>query len=540
MSVVRARPGPEIRADVWRLAGPDLMPSGIAASEPEPRAASGAPPERSGTESNVSDLVWMMDNNLNVRYISPFPARLTGLPTPEMMNHALQDALSPATYEQTLALLHEQLEAERQGQGDPFRARNIEIANKRRDGSTFWVEVRVWGLRDFNSRLDGFLGISRDITGRKLAEQRLQALLQGAPDAVLYQTGGGTDYFSPNARELLGLTAEELGRDRSRFSERIHTEDQPRVAAAHAEWRCQGAVGVLETEFRFQRPDRTELWLLERTRAAFRTPAGQLSVIGVLTDITARKRTDEELARLRRGLEDMVRTGSAELETTRRELARRDKLALLGEIAGSIARELRGPLQAIEGEAALIRTTGNGRLPDRVDAGIQAIEEQSARAGAAITALLDVAQDRPAEPRRVRINKLIFDALSGLRIPSGIRVERVEPAPAPDVLVDPNQIAVALKSLLRNAVQAMGEKGRLAIEVRSDAGFVSVIVRDTGTCIPADTIDLLFDPLAAAGTTGNGLGLVICRNFVERNGGTVEVRSAPGQGSTFTIRLPGA
>jgi len=108
----------------------------------------------------------------------------------------------------------------------------------------------------------------------------------------------------------------------------------------------------------------------------------------------------------------------------------------------------------------------------------------------------------------------------------------------PPLFVDPAQISQVLASLVTNAYQAMPEKGDLTLSAHAKNDTVVLSVSDTGPGIPGATKDKLFEPLFTTRARGIGLGLAISRNLVEANGGTIDVESVEGVGSTFAVSLP--
>ena len=146
----------------------------------------------------------------------------------------------------------------------------------------------------------------RDITERKRGEERLRFLLQSVPNAVLYQTGGGVEYVSPNVGDLLGYPAAALVAERGLFPSLIHPDDRPAVDGEFQAWLAAGAGGVHEKEFRVRRKDGQYIWLLDRTRLAFRADDGRRSTLGVLVDITARKEAERALRDSERSYRDSL------------------------------------------------------------------------------------------------------------------------------------------------------------------------------------------------------------------------------------------
>jgi signal transduction histidine kinase len=122
---------------------------------------------------------------------------------------------------------------------------------------------------------------------------------------------------------------------------------------------------------------------------------------------------------------------------------------------------------------------------------------------------------------------------------AGIEV-RVEAEPGLLAPVDEGQLRQALLNLVRNAREAMGGAGLLALRARRADGAVELSVADSGPGIPAAEQARIFDPFFTTKKRGTGLGLTLTQQIVAGHGGTIELSSAPGAGTTFTVRLPGA
>jgi signal transduction histidine kinase len=109
----------------------------------------------------------------------------------------------------------------------------------------------------------------------------------------------------------------------------------------------------------------------------------------------------------------------------------------------------------------------------------------------------------------------------------------------PVAMIDPQQIGQVLGNLVSNAYQAMPNGGTLTISAQSEAGWVKLSIADTGVGMASETMEKVFEPLFTTKAKGIGLGLAVSKNLVEVNGGTIEVESREGQGTTFTLNLPG-
>jgi signal transduction histidine kinase len=156
-----------------------------------------------------------------------------------------------------------------------------------------------------------------------------------------------------------------------------------------------------------------------------------------------------------------------------------------------------------------------------------------------ISSLLDFASQKPPTLRKVDLKDVVNKALSGIDVPGNVEVvSRIDEA-LPEVIADPDQLGQVFTNIAYNAVQAMPEGGRLAVECQaSGSEKVIISITDTGVGIPAEVLPRLFEPLFTTRAKGIGLGLAIAKTLVEGHGGTIEVQSEMGQGTTFTIILP--
>lgn len=226
------------------------------------------------------------------------------------------------------------------------------------------------------------------------------------------------------------------------------------------------------------------------------------------------------------------------LEQHHEQLLRSDRLATVGELAASLAHELRNPLAGIAGALRVLAE----RLP--ADDGSQELladlQAQIARMNKTLTDLLQHA--RPPEPQRIEVdlNALLEQSLRFL--PRGrVEVIRDYDESLPPVRVDPSLLHQAFLNVLVNAHQAMPQGGRLTVRTRRGAPGshgVEVQIQDTGVGIHPEHLPRIFQPFFTTKSQGTGLGLAIAARAVEQHGGRISVESVPGRGSTFTITFP--
>jgi len=231
----------------------------------------------------------------------------------------------------------------------------------------------------------------------------------------------------------------------------------------------------------------------------------------------------------------------------------RDRLAALGEMAAGLAHEIRNPLGAIKGAAQLLMTGSTPASPPTETAEfLQIIVEEANRLNNVVTRFLDYARaERPGREGadKVDLNSVVRKTVQLLQKEPLKNIElRVRTdEQLPHVAGDPESLLQVFLNLGQNGLQAMPDGGTLEILTtrrrRSRLGygqFCEVRFRDTGIGIPRDRLKKLFIPFYTTKQKGTGLGLAISHRIINQHGGTIEVRSTIGQGSTFSVFLPAA
>ena len=154
---------------------------------------------------------------------------------------------------------------------------------------------------------------------------------------------------------------------------------------------------------------------------------------------------------------------------------------------------------------------------------------------------LEYARPPRLAPERVDLDALVGEAAGRARSRAesrGVRVEVAAPG-AGTAVVDPAQLRQALDNLVRNAVDATPEGGQVSLSARREGGGHAIEVRDTGRGIEPDHLPRIFDLYFTTKADGTGVGLAVTQQIVTAHGGTIEVDSRPGAGTTMTVRLPG-
>ena len=291
-------------------------------------------------------------------------------------------------------------------------------------------------------------------------------------------------------------------------------------------------IGTLEMCYLQERPEADEGPFLKDERNLLNTVAARLG------SIIIRRRGRELLRKHSERLEEMVEERIWELRDAQEELVRAERLATLGQFSGSISHELRNPLGVIDSSVYYLKAQLKD-ADEKVHQHLDRIKLSVASSTAIIQSLLDLTRMKESQLARLDLVRAISDGIATSGVPDTVEV--IEDFAGQEIAVngDGEQLRMALKNIVKNAEEAMGDRGTLTVTVRSNAdGRAEVSFADTGVGIPAENLEKVFQPLFSTKAEGIGFGLSIAKMIVDRHGGTIEARSEPGEGATIVIRLP--
>jgi two-component system NtrC family sensor kinase len=234
-----------------------------------------------------------------------------------------------------------------------------------------------------------------------------------------------------------------------------------------------------------------------------------------------------------------------ELQENQEQLVQSRKIAAIGTLTSGIAHELNNPLNNIVLTAETLKEDFRELSPEEALALIEDILIQSERAAEIVKDLLDFSRSERPEFEPVAISSLLNDTLKLIKnqlMLSAVEPETELPTDLPLVSGDKKSLRQAFLNLFINAIQAMPKGGTLGIRAYVPDGqpWVKVDVVDTGVGIPPENLPRLFEPFFTTKEVGRGtgLGLAVSYSILKKHGGRIEVHSAPGRGSTFTVSLP--
>jgi signal transduction histidine kinase len=234
-----------------------------------------------------------------------------------------------------------------------------------------------------------------------------------------------------------------------------------------------------------------------------------------------------------------LQTTLGELKETQESLVRKEKLAMLGLLAGGVGHELRNPLGVMTNAVYYLGAVLT-EAPVEIKEYLGILGTQIRLAEKIVGDLLDFARIKPPQLETVPVHELVDEQLQRAGDLNGVTVKRDFPGDLPAARVDRVQIGQVVLNLITNALQAMNGHGAVITfrGRRTPEGFVRLDVIDTGTGMTPHQMEKLFEPLFTTKARGIGLGLAVSRGLVQANGGTISAESSPGAGTTMSISLP--
>ncbi len=233
----------------------------------------------------------------------------------------------------------------------------------------------------------------------------------------------------------------------------------------------------------------------------------------------------------------------SEIERLRRDLDQLDRLSALGRLASGLVHEIRNPLGSLMGLLEILREALPASETETREITTRAYQAAS-RIQQLLVEVLDFAGPKDVTLQKISGVTLLEQALeetTGMFPPGKFSLEKAysREAPSPDILVDGEKLKQALVNILRNAMEAVNPAGTIRVTSEMNAGrYWKVSIFNTGSSIPSEESQKIFDPFYTTKPRGTGLGLPIARALITLQGGTLSVESIPSKGVTFYIQFP--
>jgi PAS domain S-box-containing protein len=489
----------------------------------------------------TSDCVWQTDEHAVYVYASPRVRDILGYEPEELQGKTPFDFM-PAEEKERVAEIFKNIA----GRQESFSF--LENTHIHKDGHTVILESSGVPIVGNDGTFQGYFGSDRDISERKKAEEELRAsllknelLFESSRDALIIAEPPSWKFVRANQAALQLFGASSLDEFTALGPWDISPERQPdgRLSSEKIPELIATTMreGSYHYDWEFQKLDgRPFPGVVLMTRMEV---DGEVFFLASVRDISERKKAEEEIRKLNEGLEARVQERTRQLLGAQEELVRKEKLAVLGQVAGSVGHELRNPLGVMSNAVYFLQTVLSD-ADETTREYLNIIKDEIEVSNRIVSDLLDSMRSKPPHPETVELRKVIERTVHQLTIPDSVSVSLDIPESLPALRVDAMQISQVFRNLISNGVEAMPEGGVLGIRAVENRpyGTVTVSVRDSGIGITPEHLTKLFQPLLTTKVRGIGLGMVVVKNLTEANGGTVNVESEVGKGTVFTVTLP--
>jgi two-component system cell cycle sensor histidine kinase/response regulator CckA len=386
----------------------------------------------------------------------------------------------------------------------------------------------------------GFTGILRDVTQRKKAEEllrqseeRYRILTENAMDGIYIISLERFEYVNPAFEKIFGYTVEQVCDKNFNFYDLVYPADR-KLIEERQKIRIQGKIPPSAYSFRILTKD-GKIRYVEVNTVPF--PGEGTKVMGILRDVTERKQSETEKARLQQHFLQLQKTEA------------------VGRLAAGIAHDFNNFLTAINGYSELVLMKIDDHDPLKRE--VEQIKKAGERAASLTRHLLAFSRSQPLQPQVLDLNSVVRDMekmLSRL-IAEDIVLRTVLEPELQRIKADPGQIEQVVMNMVVNARDAMHEGGeiivttenatldkdRRALMPESRPGeFVCLSFADTGVGMSKEIVQHIFEPFFTTKEAGmgTGLGLSVVYGIVKQHQGWITVSSEPGHGSTFKVYLP--
>jgi len=386
---------------------------------------------------------------------------------------------------------------------------NREVLFKRKDGTTFPVILDANTEYDYDGNIIGSNTIIKDISEIKKIERKFQTLYENSSD--LYRTINtdgiildcNKSYF-----EHLGYTKEEvIGKS---IFEHVSPSDKKAMRASFETWRNTGH--VINRNAIFERKDG--------------------SIFPVIVSANNLHDVDGKLIGSNTIIRDMSELHDAEKKIGYEKMKR---LSVIGELTARVSHDLLNPLTAIKNSLFLLQS-GSERLDKDSITEYERLERAVSRMAIQIEDVLDFVKEKPLALRDSCVSEILKHVMERIKISENVLINL--PKNDKQITCDHEKLEIVFINLIMNAMQAMNHEGKIDIRVSDKDNYIIIEIEDSGHGISDDSLTKIFDPLYTTRDIGTGLGLVSCKNIVERHRGTIKVETVVGKGTTFIIKLP--
>ncbi len=478
---------------------------------------------------SAMDAIILVDEDDTIIYWNPASERTFRYAEKEALGKKLSDlVIPPRSRPNHSAILREAIQ-------QPFLEKHFEGTAVKKGGTEFPMEISVTSVKLHDENC--MLAIVRDISDRKTMEDALKQERDMLENMAASMDAGLTliskDYRILWANQLLKQVS--AGAVENKLCYTIYDQSDRICPNCGVQKIFENGVAVDRHDYNLKSGDRDE-WV-ELIVTPVKDKDGKVvAALELAVNITERKRLQTKLAEYSQRLEELVQQRTFQLRQIQAELVKSERLAAIGELAGMVGHDLRNPLSGIKNSAYFLKKKGPEISPAQAKEMLEIIDKCVDYSNKIVNDLLDYSRNIRLELHECSPRQLMLESLAMVQVPGKVKV--VNNLLHKQVLkADPDKIKRVFVNLIKNAIDAMPNGGKLTIDGKVKGKF-EISFEDTGTGITDEVLPKLFSPLFTTKAKGMGFGLAICKRIVEAHGGTVTVKTVKNQGTTFTVTLP--
>jgi len=394
----------------------------------------------------------------------------------------------------------------------------------------------------YRNKIVGFNAIITDITKLKEAEialrsseEKFRNIFEGANDAIVYGDSTGRVLgINRKGEEVAGVKREEIVGKHFWKLGIISPRDVPNILNRLKSRMIGKPTSGFELVIK-SKDGKTKF--LEVNVATLRRGALPVGFMAIIRDATERKQMMTKLEEYSQQLEVLVEKKTRQLKEAQEQLLKAERLATIGQVAAMVGHDLRNPLTGIAGAVYYLKMKLDSQMDEKSKEMLRLIEKDIEHSNMIINDLLDFSREVRLELKETNVRLILDEVLSVVKVPDNVQLTD-DTHYEPVMRVDVEKIKRVFANIIKNAVDAMPQGGKLTIKSRSRHGNVEIVFTDTGTGMSKEVMEKIWTPFFTTKAKGMGLGLPICKRFAEAHGGNISVESTVGKGTTFTVAVP--
>ena len=479
---------------------------------------------------SAMDSIILVDRDDKVIYWNPASEKTFGYMEEEVLGRKLRDLVIPVHgHSKHLEILQGATQQQ-------SLEKHFEFSAIKKDGSNFPIELSVTPVKLHDS--DCMLAVVRDISERKTLEDALKQEKDMLENMAASMDAGLTliskDYRILWANQLLKQANDGTDLE-NKHCYAIYDKSERICPDCGVRKIFENNVAVDRHDYKIKSSGPDE-WV-ELLVTPVKDKEGKVvAALELVVNITERKRLQNKLAEYSQRLEDLVQQRTELLKKTQAELVKSERLAAIGELAGMVGHDLRNPLTGIKNSAYFLKKKGSEISQVQSKEMLDIIDNCVDYSNKIVNDLLDYSRDIHLELEECSPRQIMIESLAMVQVPENVEI--VNNLLHNKILTaDPHKIKRVFINLIKNAIDAMPNGGKLTIDAKLKDNF-EISFEDTGMGIADEVLPKLFAPLFTTKAKGMGFGLAICKRVMEAHGGSITVRTVKNRGTTFTLTLP--